>query len=157
MRAEDIMIPVIDFLKPDDTLKKAVILLRTTRSGEECIGSKGLPVKDDFGKLVGILSMRDVLKAMLPFYMDMLDLGDFSWEGMVEGIAKRSGERLVRDIMSKVVVAVSKDAPLMECIDHMLKHRVKRLPVIGETGVVIGMLYEHNLFLAVTKEMFYED
>ena len=156
MKAKELMIPAQDVLSPNDTLKKAVNLLRTARRGEDKVGTKGLPVLDEYGKLVGMLSMQDVLKATFPFYMRMMDLGDFSWDGMVEEIAKKSSEKLVGDVMSKEVITVDEDASLMECIDHMIKHNIKRLPVVNGKGQVVGMLYERDVFFAVTKAMLEE-
>ena len=157
MKAKDLMTPAHDFLNPDDTLKTAVNLLRTARRGEDKVGAKGLPVLDEYGRLVGMLSMRDILKAAFPFYMSMMHLGEFSWDGMVENIAKKSGEKKVREAMSKVVITVDDDAPLMECIDQMIRHNIKRLPVIDKYGKVAGMLYERDVFFAVTKAMLEEE
>lgn len=157
MKAKDLMIPLQDYLRPDNTLKEAVNLLKAARRGEEKVGVKGLPVLDDKGRLVGMLSMRDILKAVFPFYLSMMELGDFTWDGMVESIAKKSSNRLVRDVMSKVVITVNDDAPLMECVDHMIKHNIKRLPVIDKSGRVIGMLYERDIFFAITNAMLEEN
>ncbi|MEZ0328826.1 MAG: CBS domain-containing protein [Dissulfuribacterales bacterium] len=153
MLARDVMIPVQDFLTPDNTLKEAVMLLKTARRGETRLGVKGLPVLDSKGRIIGMLSMRDILKAVFPFYMTMMDLGDFTWDGMLEDIARRSSHRRVQEIMSKDAITVPEDAPLMECIDHMLKHNIKRLPVIGHDDKLVGMLYERNIFFVITKAM----
>lgn len=157
MKAKDLMIPLQDYLRPENTLKEAVNLLKTARRGEERVGVKGLPVIDEKGRLVGMLSMRDILKAVFPFYLSMMELGDFTWDGMVESIAKKSSGRLVKDVMSKVVITVNDDAPLMECVDHMIKHNIKRLPVIDKSGRVIGMLYERDIFFAITNAMLEEN
>ena len=66
MKAKDLMIPVQDYLKPDDTLRDAVNLLKVAQRGEERVGVKGLPVLDEAGKLVGMLSMGDILKSVHP-------------------------------------------------------------------------------------------
>ncbi|WP_333653956.1 CBS domain-containing protein [Dissulfurispira sp.] len=157
MKAKDLMIPIQDYLRPDNILKEAVNLLKTAKRGEERIGVKGLPVLDEKGKLVGMLSMRDILKAVFPFYMSMMTLGDFTWDGMVESIAKKSSNRKVGELMSKVVISVDEQASLMECVDHMVKHNIKRLPVINKEGKVAGMLYERDVFFAITKAMLEEN
>ena len=59
MKAKELMIPFQEYLKPGKTMKEAVHLLRIARRGEEKIGVKALPVLDDDGKLVGILSIGD--------------------------------------------------------------------------------------------------
>ena len=45
---------------------------------------------------------------------------------------------------------------LMECIDHMLKHNVKRVPVMNKENRVVGMLYERDVFYTITKSMLEE-
>lgn len=153
MKARDLMIPLQDYLRPDDTLKHAVNLLRTAKRGEEKIGVKGLPVVEESGKLVGVLSMRDILKAAWPSYMSLMDLGDFTWDGMLEEMAKKAANKIVKMIMTREVMSVKEDASLMECVDHMIKKNIKRLPVVDKGGKVVGMLYERDIFFAITKVM----
>jgi CBS domain-containing protein len=153
MKAKDIMIPFKDYLKPDDILREAVNLFRTAARGEEKSGVMGLPVLDDKGKLVGVLSMTDILRAVYPSYMSMMNLGDFTWDGMLESLAKKAGNRNVRDLMTSAVVTVREDDPLMECVDHMLKKNVRRMPVLDKTAKVVGMVYLRDIFFAITKAM----
>jgi CBS domain-containing protein len=151
------MIPLQEYLEPDDTLSDAARILRTARRDEGKIGVKGLPVIDSEGKMVGFLSMGDILKAVFPFYMTLANLGDFTWEGMVVNIAEKAGHRKISELMTKEVVSIEESAPLMECVDHMLKNDVKRLPVIGEDGRVVGILHEIDVFLTITKSMLDEN
>lgn len=157
MKAKDLMIPIYEFLRPDNTLKEAVNLLRTAKRGEERVGVKGLPVLDKNGKLIGMLSMGDILKAVFPSYLSMMNLGDFTWDGMVESMAKKVSNKKVEALMTEPVVTVDEDASLMECVDHMIKHNIKRLPVIDPSGKVTGMLYERDVFFAITKAMLDEN
>ena len=134
MKAKDLMVPVYDYLRPDSSLKEAVNLLRTAIRGEQKFGVMGLSVLDKTGKLVGMLSMIDVLKAVYPSYMSMMDLGEFTWDGMVESLARKAGDRKVNDFMTSPVVTVREDDPLMECVDVILKHHVRRMPVLDKPG-----------------------
>ena len=147
------MHPLTDHLRPGNTLKEAVALLKTVRRGEENICVRALPVLDDQMKFVGMLSMGDILKTIWPKYMSLMNLGEFTWDGMVEGIAQRSKDIPVRDLMTTEVITVDENAPLMECVDHMVKFNVKKLPVIGPAGTVTGMLYERDLFFAIVRAM----
>jgi CBS domain-containing protein len=116
MKVKDFMIPVQDSLSPGMTLKEAVNLLRVARKGEERVGLKGLPVLDKGGKLVGMLSMTDVLKAVHPSYLSLMNLSNFTWEGMVESLAKNVADKKVEEVMSKGVITVYEGDPLMECV-----------------------------------------
>lgn len=153
MKARDLMIPLVDYLKPDNSIKEAVNLLRTAKRAEEKVGVKGLPVLDAKGELVGMISMGDILKAVYPSYMPMMNLGDFTWDGMVESLAKQVADKLVKTVMSKHVITIRENDPLMECVDHMIRNDVKRLPVVNQTGKVVGMLYERDVFFAIVKAM----
>lgn len=157
MKARDLMIPLQEYLEPDDTLSDAARVLRTARRNEETVGVKGLPVLDSEGKMVGVLSMGDILKAVFPPYLAEMDLGHFTWDGMVVDIAKKVKDKKVSEMMTTNVISVHEDAPLMECVDHMLKNNVKRLPVIDEDGKVVGILYERDVFLTITKSMLDEN
>ena len=156
MKAKELMVPLREYLKPDNTLKEAANLLRIAQRGEEKIGVKALPVLDASGNLIGILSIGDILKAVHPAYMDLMNLGSFAWDGMVETFAQKAAGKQVKDLMTPKVITVKEDATLMECIDHMLKNKVKRVPVLNKDSRVIGMLYERDVFYEITKSMINE-
>lgn len=157
MKAKNLMIPLQEYLKPETTLKEAANILRTAKRDEERCGVKGLPVLDAAGKMIGFLSMGDILKAVFPSYMGLMNLGDFTWDGMVEDMAKKAGNKKVSDMMTREVISVEEDSSLMECVDHMLKNNVKRLPVIGKDGKIAGILYERDVFFAITRAMLDEN
>ena len=157
MKAKDLMIPIQEHLKPDTTLKEAANVLRTAKRDEERFGVKGLPVIDEKGTMVGFLSMGDILKAVFPSYLSLMNLGDFTWDGMVEDLAKKVKDRKVSEMMTKKVITVNEDSSLMECVDHMIKNNVKRLPVMGKDGKVTGILYERDIFFTITKTMLNEN
>ena len=154
MKVKDLMIPIHDFLRPDVTLKEAVNLLHIARRDAEKQGVKGLPVLDDHYKLIGILSMRDILKAVYPSYMSMMNLGNFTWDGMLESLAKRAGAEKVVAHMSRDLWTVQENDSLMECVDLMIKHDIKRVPVLDQSGKVVGMIYERDVFNTITNAMF---
>lgn len=154
MTIKDLMIPLTGFLKPDHTLKKAAAMLISAKRREDKVGVKGLPVVDERGRLVGMLSMRDILKATFPSYMSKLHLGEFTWDGMLEEHAKKVADHRVEQYMSRNVLTVTEDDSLMECVEIMLKNNVKRLPVIDKEANVIGVVYEREIFEAIAKAMF---
>jgi predicted transcriptional regulator len=86
-----------------------------------------------------------------------MDLGSFTWDGMVEALAQKMADRKVRDFMTQMVITVKEDSPIMECIDHMLKNNVKRVPVLNKANKVAGMIYERDVFYEITKSMINEN
>jgi len=153
MKAKDLMVAMQDYLRPDNTLKEAVNLLRTAVRAGESAGVMGLSVLDGSGRLIGMLSMTDILRAVYPAYMTMMNLGDFTWDGMLESLACQAGDKKVGDIMTRKIITVLEDDPLMECVDHMLKGHVRRMPVLDKGGKAVGMIYLRDIFYAVTQSM----
>lgn len=157
MKTKDLMVPIHDYLTPESNLKEAVNLLKIGVRGDQKVGVMGLPVLDKNGKLIGMLSMTDILKAVYPSYMSMMNLGGFTWDGMLESLAKQAGNKKVEMLMTRDVVTVREDDSLMECVDRILKKQVRRMPVLDKTGKVVGMVYMRDIFFAITKAMLEED
>ena len=76
----------------------------------------GLPVVDDKGKVVGVVSEFDLLKAI------------------------RDGKSLeqvkAEDVMSKNPICVSENTSVEEIIDLMMKHNIIRVPVVRNDNLV---------------------
>jgi CBS domain-containing protein len=149
MKVKDIMEPITEHLSPEDTLQKAVVTMRAVKRWHGA-GVMGMVVLDSSGKLVGILSVKDILKATIPAYLDPA-IARFSWDGMLEEMARESSCRTVREFMSGEVTTISEDAPLMTCTDLMIKKSLQRLPVVDQAGKVVGIVYIRDVFNIISK------
>jgi CBS domain-containing protein len=148
-KAKDLMVPMVDFLTPDIRLTDAVKMMRATKRSDEKYGVKGLPVVNENGHLAGMLSLQEIKKAIFPFYMSMMELGDVTFDGMFELMSKKLRDKTVGEVMSTDIKPVPEGAPVMECMDHMMKHNMTRVPVVDEFGRVVGIVYELDLFYIV--------
>jgi CBS domain-containing protein len=157
VKAKDIMEPIIDTLSPDTTVKEAIKQMKMAHRAGHRTGVKGMVVLDSDGNLKGMLSIKDILRAIIPEYMNMAELGEFTWEGMLEKMAKRVENMKVRDLMTKKVVTVEEDAPLMEVADILVKQNLQRVPVIGKSGKPVGIIYVRDLYHALVKAMLGEE
>lgn len=90
-----------------------------------------LPVVDDSGDLVGILSERDLRAQVLPA------LAAYELPEDARALMRRR----VADIMSGDVLSVHTQAEVSEVIELMLDQRVGALPVVeADTGELVGIV-----------------
>jgi CBS domain-containing protein len=149
MKVKDIMTPITDHLSPEDTLQSAVVKMRTAKR-RDLSGVKGLMVLNDRGEMVGVLTIKDVLRATIPVYLDTR-LSRLSWDGMLEEMAKKVACRRVKEFMSKRLVTVPEDAPLMVCADLLIQEKMQRLPVLSKDNRVVGIVYIKDIFTVVSQ------
>jgi len=143
MRAADVMTAPVISVTPDTRTRDAIELMLTHHLS-------GLPVLDDDGKLVGIVSEGDFVrrselgteKHRSRFIAFILGPGRGAHD------YTKSHARFIRGVMTEEVIAVTEDATLEEIVSLMEKHSIKRVPVMrGEE--VVGMLSRSDLLRAL--------
>ena len=102
-----------------------------------------LPVVNDDGRLVGIVSEADLLHK--EEYQDQED--DRHWlETRRERVARaKAVGRRAAEVMSKPVVTIDPEATVAEAARRLARHRIKRLPVVDEHGKVVGIVSRADL------------
>lgn len=149
MKAKDLMSPIEEYLTPDMSLCTAVTRMRGIKRIHG-LPIKGMLVKNEQGTVVGMVSIKDILRAVIPPYMSP-DLSIFSWDNMLEQMSKRASDKVVGDVMVKDLVTIDSAVPLMLCTDLMIKKGLQRLPVTDENDEIIGMVYIRDIFNIVAK------
>lgn len=148
MQVREIMEPVTsNWLRPEQTLYDAICTMRQTKWLE--LSVNGMVVLEHGIKLVGVVSIKDVIRAVLPPYL-LNNLGSFTWEGMLEERAVKVRQTLVKEIMSTDLVTIHPDNPVIECADFMIVKQLQRLPVVDNSGKVLGMVHIRDVYLAIT-------
>ncbi|HKG93255.1 MAG TPA: CBS domain-containing protein [Gemmatimonadaceae bacterium] len=94
-------------------------------------GLGGLPVVDSDGRVVGMLSERELMRHLLT---SSLNTG-----GPRPLASQPIGRRTVRDVMTRQVLCVSPDQPVAEVASLMSNKDVERVPVVRE-GCLVGFL-----------------
>jgi CBS domain-containing protein len=151
MLVKDIMEPVTsNWLRPEQTLYDAICTMRNTTWEESSVN--GMVVLEHGIKLVGIVSIKDVIRAVIPSYLEDI-LGGFTWEGMLEERTRKAGQVLVRNIMSTQLITIGAEDRLLHCADLMIEKNLQRLPVIDKAGRVLGMVHIRDVYLAITDIM----
>jgi len=144
--ARDIMTRDVITVGPDDDVEKAARLLL-----EHHIS--GLPVVDEAGKLVGIVSEADLVlqeKGVRgPRYTVFMG-GVLYLENprRFEEEFKRAVARRIGDLMSKKVYTAAPDDPVAKVAAIMADRRVNRVPVVDAEQKVVGIISRQDVIRA---------
>ncbi len=144
-RAKDVMQRQFYALTPQMTIAEAIQLFKKATE-EEKRRVFGMIVRDETGRLVGMLSMYDILHLIRPKHAQVWGtMTDIEISGLLELVAERVRSMQVEDIMTTEVITVGPDTHLFHVLDIMIRKHVRRLPVIEE-GMIQGMVYLSDLF-----------
>jgi CBS domain-containing protein len=145
MKAKDVMTSPVVSVEPDASIWQAVrIMLQRHISG--------LPVVDQKGGLVGIVTEGDFLRRVetgtqrrRPRWLEYL-IGP----GRLADEYTRAHGRKVSEIMTADPLTITEDTPLDEIVRLMEKRQIKRLPVVRDQQVV-GIVSRANLVHALAS------
>jgi CBS domain-containing protein len=107
---------------------------------------RALPVVDEAGGLVGIVTHKELLRYLIPDYVQRSKSGEFRAAAKAQH-ARGSGdprETPVKDAMARTVLCLSEDQTLSEVANLMNNKDVDRFPVVRE-GRVVGFLTRADL------------
>ncbi len=143
MKAQDIMSTRVITVRRDSDLKDAIASMLEH-------GISGMPVVDENGVPVGMLTEGDLLRRT--------ELGTQRrrprWLEFLIGPGKLAAEythahgRSVADAMSDNLHYATPDMPLQQVVEMMEKHRIKRVPVLDH-GRLAGIITRANLVRAL--------
>ncbi len=148
--ARDIMSTNFHTISPNISVSKAVSLFKEA-SLKEQRKIFGMMVLDDQGKLVGMLSMYDILLYMRPKHIHIWGMmEDIDVAGLVDASCTKTAKILVGDIMSPDIITISPDTHKFMILDIMIKKHIRRLPVV-DNGNLLGIVYISDLFYDILK------
>lgn len=154
LTAQDVMTRQIIGLLETDTLEDAVKTLKEHRIS-------GAPVTDAGGKLVGILSITDLVGASgagapttmrpIPLAEDHHDTMTWDLFDRANAMESQAHAELVQQRMSRQIASVSADAPLVEVARVMCHGHWHRVPVVDENGGLCGIIATMDILAALVN------
>ena len=110
---------------------------------------KALPVVDDFGCPVGIVTTSDLVKVGMPvrtgLFLQLPEAERTAFLSKAEGLT-------VTKVMTKVPLVVTEGSRASHAVHLMVEKHHKRLPVIDANGRLVGMISRIDLMKAVSSE-----
>jgi acetoin utilization protein AcuB len=143
MQVRDVMTPRPMTIDPDAPLETAVAVMRERRL-------RHLPVVDATGRLVGIVTDRDLRSALLGPLVE--EYADASARGELRVLARDLNEIRVGHVMTRGALTTGPDAPVAQAAAVMATARVGSLPVV-EGQRLVGILTEHDVLKAMAATL----
>ena len=145
MRARDIMTTNVVTVSPETDIAEAVRLMLDRQIS-------GVPVIDDSGRLIGILTEGDLMRRA------ELVTGRQSWwinpisspEQEARAYVKAHGLK-VKDVMTKEVVTINEQEPLDRIAMVFEERGIKRTPVM-RSGKIVGIVSRANLLRSLATK-----
>jgi len=143
MNAADVMTTKVITVTPESSIEDAAKLMLQYRIS-------GLPVLDQKGGLVGIITEGDFLRRgetgterRRPRWLEFI-LGP----GRLSSEYVQAHGRKIADVMTSDPISITEDVSLEDVVDALERHRVKRLPVMRD-GKLVGIVSRANLVQAL--------
>jgi CBS domain-containing protein len=139
----DVMTPDPIAIKSQAPLQEAITLLADKRIS-------GLPVLDDQGKLVGVISETDLMwqetGVDAPPYIMFLDSVIYLQNpARYEKEIHKALGQTVGEVMSDKPISIYPHQTLKEAAHLMHEKKIRRLPVINDDGQVIGIITQGDI------------
>ena len=121
-------------MRPDDPIELVADLMSWERI-------RHVPVEDEKGKLVGLVSYRGVLRYLTGLTRYPPQPG--------------SASNAVSEIMKSELITVTPETPMLEAIELMKKYRIGCLPVVQD-GHIVAMVTEED-FVDIAGKVLQEE
>lgn len=148
MRVHDVMTTDVRTVGPDASIGSAIAIMMERRVS-------GVPVVDEAGLLVGILTEGDLLRRAetgtgaqtRPLLLDLL-----AGPGREAVDYVRTHSRRVIDLMTTPVVTVTEHDALADVVRLMERRRIRRVPVV-RAGRPVGIVSRFDLISALGRAL----
>jgi CBS domain-containing protein len=113
-----------------------------------------LPVVDQHGRCVGILSTSDFVDVAYELDEGLNDVehqSEIWWNMFIKNVSQSVGQQSVMDLMTENVASVGPDELLVRAAAIMLRERVHRLPVLNGQRRLMGIISTTDVLKAFVE------
>ncbi|MCI2430394.1 CBS domain-containing protein [Candidatus Acetothermia bacterium] len=139
MKVKEIMTRDLTAVEPGITVKELILLFERS-------GLTSVPVVDEEGRILGIVSERDIIEGAMPGYFELLygtaffaDMNRFS-----QKLREIENDR-IEFYMTSDAIKIEEDEDDLTAADLLIRKNLKALPVVNRDGILVGMLRRIDL------------
>ena len=112
----------------------------------------GIPVVNEEQKVIGFISQHDIIKAILPNYLGIINSSTFITEFIqLSKKLKEYANHKVEEFMKKSVITVNEDDNEVMAADLLIRNKIHHLPVL-RNGYLVGIVTLRDLLKAMIEE-----
>jgi len=148
LKAKDIMTKEVISVKPETTIEELARLLMKQQIS-------GVPVVDDKGKIVGIVTENDLIsknsRLHIPTILRLFDAYIPLGTSKMESDIRKMAASTVEDICTKEIITVDEEASVEYIATIMTEKRIHILPVVRE-GKLVGIIGKKDMIKGIAAE-----
>jgi len=139
VNVREIMTKDLTAVESDTSVRDLIFILENAEM-------PGMPVVDDDGRLTGFISEKDLIRAALPGYFELLHSASFLPD--LNQVAKKLtkiADDPISKYMRKDVFSVREDEDDLRASDLILRKDVMSVPVVDAAGRLVGRVRRIDL------------
>ena len=139
MKVRDIMTRDLTAVEKDIPVRELIFILDNA-------DMPNVPVVDDEGRLSGFISEKDLIRAALPGYFEMLHSTSFipDMNQLAKKLSQIADEPIERYVRTNAM-AVTEDDDDLQAADLIIRKGVKNVPVVDAEGRLVGRVRRIDL------------
>ena len=139
MKVRDIMTKDLTAVEKDIPVRELIFILNNAEM-------PNVPVVDEDGRLTGFISEKDLIRAALPGYFEMLHSTSFipDMNQLARKLTQIADEPIEKFIRT-TVMSVTEDDDDLQAADLIIRKGVKNVPVVDVDGRLVGRVRRIDL------------
>lgn len=115
----------------------------------------GAPVMDQDKNLLGVISEKDLFRFIFPEQEEFYTNPSYwmNQKHLEKEAALSMQGKTAKDLITRKIVTIEQDAPIMKACATLLIHEIRRLPVVNN-GALVGIVTTNDLYRNFFQKMY---